>query len=296
MLRIFLALWLAFTPTFVWAGNMMLLGAGKAQAGGGNDPATTAWVAAVVAAGGTVGGTQTTRVNTLIVALKGHGLFSKLDRLWLWAGENDHHQATIDIINLGVGTEHGNLTSTGFNASGYTGDGATGYFDSQFNPGTAGGNYTSAAASAGAYTLNNRTSGGNQDQLGCKDGPGNITEINPKQFGSFSFNINNGTPGTGGIGTNGFWAVTQLSGTASTYNWSTTLGNSGSQGTAANGSPVAPSANVTFVAFNFNGSVGNFETSVFAAGFLGGGLSAPDMANLAADLNAYMTAWGVNQF
>jgi hypothetical protein len=41
------------------------------------------------------------------VALKGHGLFSKLDRLWLWGGESDHKQATIDIVNLGVGTENG---------------------------------------------------------------------------------------------------------------------------------------------------------------------------------------------
>ena len=39
-------------------------------AAAGNDAATTAWVNAVVADGGAVSGTQTGRVNTLIVALK----------------------------------------------------------------------------------------------------------------------------------------------------------------------------------------------------------------------------------
>src|SRR5690349_15337642 len=108
--------------------NRRLLGAilqPRFVAGGGFDAATTAWVAAVVAAGGAVSTTQQSRVDTLIKALKSHGLFTQLDRLWLWAGESDHHQATIDIINLGVGTENGNLTSTGLSASGYTGNGST---------------------------------------------------------------------------------------------------------------------------------------------------------------------------
>jgi hypothetical protein len=40
MLRIFLALWLAITPAFAWAGSMTLLGVGTASA---PSPATTTW-------------------------------------------------------------------------------------------------------------------------------------------------------------------------------------------------------------------------------------------------------------
>jgi hypothetical protein len=40
MLRIFLALWLALTPAFAWAGSMSLLGVGKPQASGAFTPAS----------------------------------------------------------------------------------------------------------------------------------------------------------------------------------------------------------------------------------------------------------------
>jgi hypothetical protein len=42
---------------------------------------------------------QQTNVCNLIAALKGHGLFTKLDRMWLYACENAT-QASIAIVNL----------------------------------------------------------------------------------------------------------------------------------------------------------------------------------------------------
>lgn len=260
------------------------------SAGGGTDAATTAWVNAVVAAGGTVSGTQQTRVNTLIVALKAHGIFSQLDRLWLWAGESVHQQAKIDIINLGVATEHGNLTTTGLTASGYVGDGSTGYFDSGFGPAT-GPNGTDASAMFGCYITSARASGGGQ-QSGVQDSF--IEQLSPYNFGNTQWQINNAFIQVATTSANGLWAGTQLSNTITVYNFSTTNGASGSIGTAANASPHISANNIFFSGFNSSGTPSNFSTDTHAAGYLGSG--GINVATFATDLNAYMTAWGVNQF
>jgi hypothetical protein len=58
------------------------------------------WAAAVVAAGGSVSGTLTSGrkklINDLIMGLMADGVWSKLDRLWLFAAENSQ-SALIDI-------------------------------------------------------------------------------------------------------------------------------------------------------------------------------------------------------
>lgn len=102
------------------------------------DAATVAWIAAVVTNGGSVSSSRQSLVNTLIVGLKNDGLFSKLDRLWLFAGENTASALT-DIIADQLATA---VNSPSFVADdGYTGNGSTSYVDSNFSPSTAGGNF-----------------------------------------------------------------------------------------------------------------------------------------------------------
>jgi hypothetical protein len=121
------------------------------------DPATSTWVNAVVTAGGTVSTAQKSNVNTLILALKSAGLFSILDRLWLFDAENTY-QAGIDIINLGTFTPNGSA-ATFAAASGYIGTG--GYFDSNVNPSMAGGHFALNSASLLLSVVNSRTTGEN---------------------------------------------------------------------------------------------------------------------------------------
>jgi hypothetical protein len=70
------------------------------------DAATTAWIAAVVAAGGSVSGTPTTGrqklVDDLIKGLKTDGVWAKLDRLYVFAAENTQ-SALIDLVALAQG-------------------------------------------------------------------------------------------------------------------------------------------------------------------------------------------------
>jgi hypothetical protein len=74
------------------------------------DSSTTAWINAVVAAGGTVSGTPTSGrqklVNDLIVGLKTDGVWTKLDRLWIFAAENAK-SSIIDMVGLASSTPTG---------------------------------------------------------------------------------------------------------------------------------------------------------------------------------------------
>lgn len=110
--------------------------AGTAALGGGvtYDAAVVAWAAAVVTAGGTVSTTQKGYVNTLVGSLKSGGVWTLLDRCFLFAAENSQ-QATIDIVNLGTATNHGATFTAN---QGWAGNGTTTYLDSGFviNAGT----------------------------------------------------------------------------------------------------------------------------------------------------------------
>lgn len=107
-----------------------------------NDAATDAWVAAVVTAGGTVSAGRTTAVNNFIVGLKADGLWTLIDRYWLYASEGSPQATLIDIKALGVCSA---VNSPTLGSDGYVFNGSNQYLITDFNTSTAG----------GAYTLNN---------------------------------------------------------------------------------------------------------------------------------------------
>ncbi len=96
---------------------------------------TLAWMAAVVVNGGTVSNGRGLLVQSLIVGLKTDAVWTLLDRLWLFAGENTPSALT-DIVATSLAT---NVNSTTFTVDrGYTGNGSNMLIDSNFNPTTAG--------------------------------------------------------------------------------------------------------------------------------------------------------------
>jgi hypothetical protein len=106
-------------------GNM-LNGAGVQ----GLDPDAKAYIDAVVAAGGTVSGTQRSAINTFYKTGKSAGWYSQLKRMYLpiWGVAAPN---AIDMISLSSGTFNGTVThSSGFVA----GDGSTGYFSFSSTP------------------------------------------------------------------------------------------------------------------------------------------------------------------
>lgn len=100
------------------------------------DAETAAWVAAVFAVDATVvGGARQTLVNNLIVGLKNDGVWSKLDRLFLFAAATAT-EARVDIVAAQLATAVNSPTFT--TDRGYTGIPANlTYIDSNFAPSTA---------------------------------------------------------------------------------------------------------------------------------------------------------------
>lgn len=113
------------------------IGIGFGFAGASGDQAeTTAWVAAVVGDGGTVSAGRKTLVNDLIVGLKSDGVWTKLDRLWLFAAENSQ-SALRDIKAAAAATPTNSPAFTaddGYDDSGTSTDKS---LNSNFNPTTA---------------------------------------------------------------------------------------------------------------------------------------------------------------
>ena len=74
-------------------------GAALALAGCGSNIETMGWIGKVHELGGTVSSTRRTLVDALISGLKSDGVWTKLDRLWLFAAEN----ATSALVDLKAG-------------------------------------------------------------------------------------------------------------------------------------------------------------------------------------------------
>lgn len=251
---------------------------------------TTAWVNAVVSAGGTVSQTQRGRVDTLITSLKGHSLFSANSRLWLHAGESVDQQARIDIMGLATATTSGHAPTLG--AGGYTGNASSQYIDYGTKPS----NYTQNSASYGGYDRTSSTTAGSVALLGTYDGANCIADLQPKaDAGGSNARINTDTGfimSGGNANRQGFHVASmRASGDQELYinGASVTVG-------AAASTSIAGLPNFYGLARNNNGSADIFCDDQIAAFWLGAGLSDTDAANLSTDVNAYMTAWGVNVY
>ena len=261
-------------------------------AGASEDAATTAWVNAVVAAGGSVGATQRGYVNTLITSLKAHSLWTIQERIWLHASENIK-QATIDIVNLGVATE---VSSPSFTASqGYTGNGSSSYLDTGWSSGS---NYTQNSASISAYIRTSRAGNNNYAALARVDTAttGTSDMIWPLSGGVFSYDVNDGAFSNQPANTNaqGFWTASRTgASTLALYKNS----NSTAFGTATTASgSLASNTNFYIGARSNNNSAEWFSTDQIAITTIGAGMSAANVAQFQTDLNAYMTSLGTNVY
>lgn len=241
--------------------------------------------------------------DDLICGLNSDGVLAKLDLLYIWAAI-DRTTACLNLISASNPcAENGTVNFTPY--VGYTGDGGTGdtfYLPTGFNVGAGGTQWTQDEASLGFYVKSQRGSGGNEALGGWDDEITNVngTKLNPYQFGGIQTFMNGvvRNPPAGVTSTNGFWAIVLSSGTTvSTYNWSTvnsTAGNLDSGGTGVAALPT--STIVTFFAYRNLGSQSQFSSDQMSAAFLGGGLTAGDVLQLARRLNTYMAQYFISQY
>lgn len=118
----------------------------------GYDADAQAWFDEVVNNGGTVSNGRKTVVNELVVGLKNDGIWSKLDRLSLYAAENTPSALT-DLVSLTLATEVNSVTFAA--DQGYTPAGNGTYIDTNFNPTSGSPNFAQDSAMLAVWNNSN---------------------------------------------------------------------------------------------------------------------------------------------
>ena len=234
------------------------------------DTATTAWVNAVVAAGGTVSAGRQTLVDNLIVGLKADGIWSKLDRLWPFAAENTQSART-DLVTATTGSHAGSPTfavDVGYTVT------PGNHVDLNYNLGS-GGQYTRNQAHMAAWNLVNAAVASTV----LTDSPGSGIAFFPKYVDNNAY-IRVNDPGGGNvpIGDPRGWLIgnrTTLGNVDVYQNAGVLLGSVGSPAAAVTGTPVLL-----------------YDGKAAAASF-GGTLTATEAANYYNRLNTYMAGIGL---
>jgi len=273
-------------------------GALLARAPSGEDVASI-WASTVISDGGTVSGTQQTLIANLVEGLMNDKVWQKLDRLWIFAGENTQ-QALRDLVGRNLATAQGSPTFT--TSTGYTGQDSitpTKYIDTGYTPTTSAFNYSLNSAHISAWCVGNvaTTSGsgiGAGDLIGAFRTTGFITALS----------VTDNTP-TVTAGVNSNPGLIPASGAPSTRAGLWLANRSGASATQVyqNGilfatpndtSNSMPDQTVFACGLRAsNGSPSGGNANIVAAISIGGSLTADDAIAFYNRMRTYMTAVGV---
>ena len=248
------------------------------------DSEVSAWVSAVVAAGGSVSSGRQTIINTLVAGLKTDGVWSKLDRLPLYAAEN----VTSALIDLKSRTLATLIGAPSFTVDrGYTFDNTAKAIDTGFNPATAGGAYTQDSAHLSVWPTNQHNWGliGHYNTM---SNTGVELACVSTQWMMFGPNDSTAPAATGNFATTGLMTMTRTASNARRFY----INGSSAYSDAVVSTGVA-SLNFYVGATNNDGTVIHPTAGQIASASIGGGLDATDNANLYTRLRTYMTAVGV---
>ncbi|WP_137389158.1 hypothetical protein [Rhodoligotrophos defluvii] len=214
---------------------------------------------------------QRSAVNDFIVGGKASGWWALADAIWIAKSIFATSTETVlqnmrqDAYNA---TRQGTLT---LDDTGSTGDGTTGYWNSGFNPATAGGNFSQDSSSLGVYSASDVANanyvelGNTHNSIGARNGN---NKVGARSSASTTDQSVAGSPGTGVISTNradstGF-AVYIDGAQLATF-------------TRASISPA--SLNLYLGARNNKGVAGNFSARTLRAWWVGAALSEPQITS-----------------
>jgi hypothetical protein len=259
----------------------------------GPDVDLTAWAAAVVAAGGSVSSGRQTLISNLIKGLKTDGVWTKLDRLWITAGENTQ-SALIDLVARSTATV---VSTPSFTVDrGYAGEDvatATKYIDSNFTPSVHGVKYTQNSAHYSAYCITNNIPSSGGAVMGTDPSGSTV-------FVDFYLNLGGGANMYGRINDGtasgaqtapstriGHWLINRSGASA------TQVYQAGSLYASPNAvSGALPAIDIFFLTINWQGSVSSSSPNTFAAFSMGGSLNSTEAAAFNTRLGTYLTAVG----
>jgi hypothetical protein len=235
------------------------------------------------------GSTRKTHYATLIDGLVSDGIWTKLDALWITAADI----AGNAVINLKSSSFSMTNHSATFEADrGYTGDGATAYIDTGYNPTTASGNFTTNAGHISAWGRTSRASA-TEALIGLGNSGTSYRSVLMPRFADFLYctiNSDSGGPQTfSNTSSNGFF-VNNRSGLNAVQGYR----NGSSLGTeaATSDARAGPNANFALLANNEDGGRIWYTSDQIAAASIGGSLNATEVGNFYTRVQTYMTAVG----
>jgi hypothetical protein len=257
------------------------------------DFSTVAWVNAVIANGGTVSVSRKQLVDTMIRGLKSDGVWTKLDRLWIYAAENQPSALT-DMVSLVLATT---VNSPTFNVnSGYNANGATDFVNLNTNLSSYGGQF---GTNAGHVSCWEDVDAGNNNAvlMGVSNNSQSTDQISilPRFTDANTYlRCNDATPnaGTASVSGQGHFIANRS-------------GASLSQGYRNGSLLYSPNAaagsipNINMIILGINDTTSGFNSNAGSAGVvvpmssIGANLSGTDATNFYTRLRTYMTAVGV---
>jgi hypothetical protein len=266
---------------------MLILPARKALLLPSLDKDAAAWVASVRTAGASVSDVQKRRVSALVSYLKSAGVWSLLDRLWLFAAENAT-QALTDLVARATATA---VNSPTFTANrGYRGNGSSAYVNTGFNPTSGSPHYTQNAAHWGLWV--ETAQGTATMRLGGQDSSG-VTEMAGTAAAStlYSYGVNQASGASSGVSNTALGSFHFVRTGASAIQ---AYHNGAQSATATNASIAIPNNNLFALAGNNAGTAFSPTDGRLSGIYAGGALTGTQVAAFHAALRAYMTAVDVS--
>jgi hypothetical protein len=245
-------------------------------------------------------GARLAQYQTLITTLVNAAIWPLLDALYIFDAIDTATALTNLISSKYTGVVHGTMTFAA--NAGYTGDGTTGYIDTQFNPSTAGGaNYSLNSASMGFYVTGGTTTSLMGAVYSTSNADGALLQnLASAGFYSFYSGLNEAySTIAGGPALNGnplgFIACSRRgsSGNESAYfNDNVIL----SPTSGAEPSTYLPNKSILIGAYNDTSGADQFTSTRYSAAFIGAGLTDAQMAVLATAINAFLTVDSINSY
>jgi hypothetical protein len=274
-------------PSSVISDNVLV---SSAQSYTDSDADLNAWLTVVKPLNGSPGSLVQALLHDLITGLKTDGLWTKLDRLWIFA-QGTMSGALVDFVARSLATAVGTPTFT--TNRGFISNGSA-YINSLYTPSVNGVNFTLNSASVGCWVNNSRTVPTNNAAGISGQDATNSCQVAPLCiFGATGelYQINNGTLEIWTIPSDaqGFNFASRTASNLTTMYKNNTVGATGA-GVSA-GLPTQP---LYICAQNNNGAPQNWNAlDTISCAVMGAGLNATDEGNLYARLRTYMTAVGV---
>jgi hypothetical protein len=249
------------------------------------DPATNVLLAALT---GIYDDTRKFNIDTLIRALKTAGVWSTYDVLCI-AGLN----SADSLINWkNPGTFNSSLVnSPSFTADrGFTGNGTSSYINTNFNPVTAGGNFSLNSAHLGLYCRTDSNPALARDMGARTAFNSDESVLILQETGNAFAGLNsNGVDGGASGDSDGYWSSSRTASNAVVL-----IRNGSGFASSSRTSSAMPNLNIYVGAVNSSGSPLGYTARQYTAWSIGGGLTGTQLADEYTVIQAYMTAIGAN--